>query len=112
MNQTGHQRDMHAREELETVGGDEGRQMASIQVTTKAPKPGFHGSLVWKCTVPDCDETIQFTQEDGDVIAFMIVHHLVRKHGFSKRDVIAYDPALKDGAAEYVGYSLLPQSAQ
>jgi len=82
----------------------EGGGKASHALATRAPKPDFHGSLVWKCTVLDCSETVQFTQEDGDVIAFLIVHHLVRKHGFSRRDVLAYDPALKGGAAEYVGF--------
>lgn len=104
MNQTGHKRDIDAREELVMEGGDRACHTDTGQVTTRAPKPGFHGSLVWKCAVPDCGETIQFTQEDGDVIAFLLVHHLVRKHGFSKRDVIAYDPGLTDGATEYVGF--------
>ena len=96
MNQTGHKRDMEAR----NMACD----TANVQVTTSAPKPDFHGSLVWRCTVPDCGETMQFTQEDGDVIAFLIVHHLVRKHGLSRRDVLAYDPGLEAGTAEYVGF--------
>ena len=104
MNQTGHERDMHAREELATEGGDEGCKTANTQVTTRAPKPGFQGCLVWKCTVPDCGETIQFTQEDGDVIAFLLVHHLVRKHGFSKQDVLAHDGGLKGATVEYLGF--------
>jgi len=38
------------------------------------------------------------------VIACLLVHHLVRRYGLSKRDVLAHDPALRDGAAEYVGF--------
>ena len=104
MNQTGHKRDMYAREELATEGGDKACHTDTSQVTTRAPKPGFHGSLVWKCTVPDCAERIQFTQEDGHVIAFLIVHHLVRKHGFSKQDVLAHDGGLKGATVEYLGF--------
>ena len=95
MDQTRHRRDVHAREDM---------GVEDVHITTKAPKPGFHGSLVWECSVTGCREAIQFTQEGGDVIAFLLVHHLVHKHGFTKQDVLAYDARLKDASVEYLGF--------
>ena len=78
--------------------------MQEDRTSTRAPPPGFQGDMVWKCGRPGCSETIEFFGEEADVIGFLIVHHLVQKHGFSKADVIAYDKLLRDAAAEYGGF--------
>jgi len=57
MNQTNHRRYTEAR--------NKAFDAASTQVTTKAPEPDFQGSLVWRCSVPDCGETMQFTMPPG-----------------------------------------------
>ena len=40
------------------------------------------------------------------VIAFLIVHHLVQKHGFAKDHVLAYDSGLRDAAQEYIDFPI------
>ena len=75
----------------------------SVRVCTNAPTANFTGDFLWKCRLQGCGETIFFPNEDGHVIAFLILHHLVRKHGFTKEETLAHDPGLEGATAEYVG---------
>ena len=59
---------------------------------------------MWTCNRPGCRETLSFTQEDGHVIAFLIMHHLVRKHGLGKSAVLKHDPRLAKAADEYLDF--------
>ena len=78
--------------------------MQTHEISTSVPPECFQGDLAWKCQVPGCNEVIEFTNEEGDVIAFMIVHHLVRKHGFTRTRVLAYDEELKNVVNDYIGF--------
>ncbi len=85
--------------------GHESSPSDSVPVCTRAPVTDFTGDFLWKCRVEGCREMMFFPNEDGHVIAFLILHHLVRKHGFTKEEALAYDPGLEEATAEYVGLS-------
>jgi len=85
--------------------GHESAPSDSVPVCTNAPAADFTGDFLWKCRVEGCKETVFFPNEDGHVIAFLVLHHLVRKHGFTKEEALAHDSGLEGATAEYVGLS-------
>ena len=78
--------------------------MQTHEISTCVPPEGVEGDMAWKCQVPGCGEVIEFVKEEADVIAFLIVHHLVKKHGFTKNRVLAYDEELGRTVDEYIGF--------
>ena len=62
----------------------------------REPPADCEDHVVWTCRVPGCGEAIEDYIMDQEAICFEIIDHLVRKHGFSKADVLAYDPLLKE----------------
>ena len=78
--------------------------MQSQQTSTQVPTAEFHGDMVWKCPVATCGEAMEFSDEEGNVIGFLIIHHLVRHHGYSRSQVLEYDKALGEAANEYIGF--------
>ena len=71
---------------------------------TCVPPNEFVGNLTWQCHVPDCNEEIEFVNAEGDVIAFLVVHHLVQQHGWTRAEVLAFDEGLAEAAKEYRGF--------
>jgi hypothetical protein len=47
---------------------------------------------------------MMFVGEQGNVIAFFIVHHLARKHGFTRKQALEYDQGLREAVMEYIGF--------
>ena len=78
--------------------------MRTQHTSMHAPPEGFQGDMTWQCPVPGCGEETEFHNEEASVIAFLIVHHLVKRHWFTRNQVLGYDKGLRDAANEYVGF--------
>lgn len=57
------------------------------------------GRATWRCLL--CGEELNFHAHDEQYIGFFAVHHLHRRHGMSREEVLAYDASLADALREY-----------
>lgn len=62
------------------------------------------GVMAWTCPMPSCKHVIRFRREDADTRGFLIIHHLVDRHGWTRGEVLNYDSHLSDAAEEYRGF--------
>ena len=74
-----------------------------MQAQEQERKQGKSKLVVWQCSVLSCQEVMVFRNEEPDVIGFLVVHHLVSKHGWTRSRVLAFDASLAGPAKEYIG---------
>jgi hypothetical protein len=63
-----------------------------------------HKLIVWACPLPTCERVIVFKDADPDTREFLIVHHLVNRHAWTRTEVLNYNSELKQAAKEYLGF--------
>ena len=57
------------------------------------------GRTSWRCCI--CGEVLRFHPHDEEHVGFFAVHHLHRRHGMSREDVLDYDSSLENALREY-----------
>ena len=55
--------------------------------------------LRWRC--PLCSYKWDLVQADGEIFCFLAVHHLAKKHGMDKVEILLFRPILRAAADEY-----------
>ena len=85
-------------------GRTEARGTAQHQVSRERLPAKVEGRVTWRCPVAQCGEVMSFTNEYAEVIEFLIVHHLVSKHRYTRQQVLDYDEELGESAKEYLGF--------
>lgn len=63
-----------------------------------------HKLIVWACPVPTCERVIVFRDATPDTREFLIIHHLVDRHAWTRTEVLNYNSDLSAAAEEYVGF--------
>lgn len=59
------------------------------------------GTIALNWTCPYCGHTWNFRDADLPTICFLLVHHLVRKHGMRSVNIIVRHPFLAAAVEEY-----------
>ena len=78
--------------------------MQNQQISGEARRAELQGNMAWKCPIPECSEVMEFFNEKASVINFLIVHHLVHQHAYTRQQVLNYDAGLEDATKEYIGF--------
>lgn len=64
--------------------------------------------LRWQC--PLCTHHWDLHASAIDEMAFFVVHHLVGKHDYTAKQLLAYDPSLAEAIEEYLGPDAIESS--